>query len=96
MRSMSFGIFLRWIRKGEFNEGMGRLRGIEGRGEVGVEREMLTMGENREYAFYMEGWDTEQPYAMHMLDNGTSEWFSITRWTPPQKTELRRDQVWVS
>jgi len=43
----------------------------------------------------MEGWDTEQDYAMNMLDNGTTNWFSITKYKT-RKEELRRNQVWVA
>jgi len=60
-----------------------------------VKRVLLTRGNNREYAFYMEGWDTEQDYAMNMLDNGTTNWFSIKKYRAP-KEELRRNQVWVA
>jgi hypothetical protein len=60
---------------------------------------MLTEIKRMDYAFYMEGWDTNAEYGIYMLDNGTSEWFSITERTPlPSlvQKELKRDQVWVA
>jgi hypothetical protein len=60
---------------------------------------MLTETKRRDYAFNMEGWDTNAEYGMYMLDNGTSELVSITKRTPlPSlvQKELKRDQVWVA
>ncbi|CAD0097102.1 unnamed protein product [Aureobasidium mustum] len=42
-----------------------------------------------EYAFYIEGFDVDSEYGFHMIDNGTSEWFSVAKWTPPKHEDSK-------
>jgi len=42
-----------------------------------------------EYAFFIEGFDVKSRYGSNVVDNGTSEWFSITKWTPPKHEDLK-------
>lgn len=54
-----------------------------------VQKSVLMYAGCREYAFFVEGFDVESRYGVNVVDNGTSEWFSITKWTPPKHGDLK-------
>ncbi|CAD0114878.1 unnamed protein product, partial [Aureobasidium uvarum] len=49
----------------------------------------LGPGHAEEYTFFVEGFDVNERYGLKIVDNGTSEWFSITKWTPPKHADLK-------